>query len=157
MAGVLSQGLAPDERDQALTNVWTRFGWLTGIALALGLAACGGGSGSGGNSRGAGSGANRPQPQVVACARAAGLKVRIEQFDAAFNETGQIGLSSIGNTITITFFKDESQAQQYYKISGGAKNPGAEPGGNEQIGKAMLAFYAKDEALRKAESCTKTS
>jgi hypothetical protein len=93
----------------------------------------------------------------VACARAAGLQVRVESFDPAFNETGQIGLSAIGNTITITFFKEESQAHEYYTINGGAKNPGAEPGGNEQIGKAMVAFYAKDQALRKAEKCTKAS
>jgi hypothetical protein len=83
--------------------------------------------------------------------------VRIEKFDPDFDETGQIGLTSVGNTITITFFKDESQASQYYKISGGAENPGPEPGGNEQIGKAMLAFYAKDQTLRKAENCTKVS
>jgi hypothetical protein len=121
------------------------------------VAACGGGSGSGGGPSGAGSASNKPQAQVVACARATGLRVKIEKFDPDFNETGQVGLTSVGNTITITFFKDESGASQYYKISGGAKNPGAEPGGNEQIGKAMLAFYAKDQALKKAENCTRAS
>jgi hypothetical protein len=155
MTGVRVAGLARDKRGRKLQTLPTLLGRATCIGLALGLAACGGGGSGGSGASDGGGNSNRPQAQVLACAGAAGLSVKVEKFDAAFDETGQIGLTSIGNTITITFFKDESEANQYYKISGGAKNPGAEPGGNEQIGKAMLAFYAKDQALKKAEACTR--
>jgi hypothetical protein len=118
------------------------------LAVAVTLVGCGGGTG-GSSSRTA------SETQVAACARQAGLQVTTEKFDASFGETGQLGVSTTGNTITITFFTDASKAASYAQLQGGAKNPGAEPGGNEAIGTASLSFYAKDAALAKAEGCVK--
>jgi hypothetical protein len=130
----------------------------TGKALALagagvlGLTACGGSSGHPAHVRSASA------SQVAACARSAGFTVTTEKFDPAADETAQLGLNtpasvSPGNTLTLAFYSNSSAASTFYKVQGGAKNPGAEPGGNDLVGTVVVSFYAKDAWLTKAERC----
>jgi hypothetical protein len=122
-------------------------------AVGATLAGCGGGGGGSSSSAHTAS-----AKQVATCAAAAGFKVTTEKFDPSTDETAQLGLNTPAtvtplNSMTITFFSNGSAASAYYQAEGGAKNPGAEPGGNDQIGTVVVGYYAKDAWLTRAERC----
>jgi hypothetical protein len=131
-----------------------RPGFVLALLGALALSACGGGDGNGNNGGGGSDQAAASVGAVSSCAAKAGFDVSNTGYDKDIGETGQISLNKPGNTITISFFGEESVAGQYLDAIGGeGPNEGPEPGGNEQVGNAVIAYYAKGADLTKIQNC----
>jgi hypothetical protein len=118
------------------------------VGVAGLIAGCGGGKkSSAGSSVSAGA--------AKACIERAGFKTHDDGHDSDIGELAQLSVTEPDGPVTIAFMKDSDIANEYWKVSGGAVNKGPEPGGNDQVGSTVVAWYKKGAALTKIENCVR--